>query len=153
LIYHGHQAVLKLREKEGAHLTPEEWRVVMLEGYATEPYTDTKGILTCGVGQTGEWLYRPFKEAFAYHVDRVRKRLPLYESYPSFLRCELMQAEYRGDLGLSPKAVKLMWEKKWEEAAEEFLDNNEYRKLSTPASIKKRMEALYHAIMLHAKQV
>lgn len=152
MILHGEEACKAVEYKEQIFLTPEERRVVMVEGYSTTVYLDTKGIETSGVGQTGKWLDKPFRESFDYHVERVCKRLPSYPSYPEYLRCELIASEYRGDLGLSPKAVGFLRDGRWKTAAEEFLNNAEYKNPATPSGIKRRMEALHYALMLKASQ-
>lgn len=148
MILHGKAACEALEKDQGIELNEVERRVVMLEGYATEPYKDTKGILTNGVGQTGEWINRPFRDAFLHHVERVKARFPDFRLYPSYLKAELVQAEYRGDLGLSRTTCMHIKNGEWRLAANEFLDNNEYRALATPESIKKRMAALHYALML-----
>ena len=152
MIYHGHGALKKIEELENCSLGPEECRVVLVEGYSDKVYRDTKGIPTKGVGQTGPWLNKTFRESFEHHEDRVIKRIPSYPSFPTYLRAELMQAEYRGDLGLSPKAVGLLNDERYIAAAEEFLNNREYKNPRTPKSIKKRLEAVHHALHLYAKQ-
>ncbi len=152
MIYHGKQAVDALEAAEGIELNEMERRVVWCEGYATKPYKDTKGILTSGVGQTGEWLTRPFRDGFLHHVERCKARFSDWRLYPSYLKAELVQAEYRGDLGLSPKACSHVKNGRWEAAAGEFLDNAEYRNAATPEGIKRRLRALHYALMLRAMQ-
>lgn len=148
MILHGKAAVRAVEAKIGAPLGYIATRVVMCEGHSTEPYYDTKGILTDGVGQTGEWIERGFLAALAHHVERVRNRLPDYDVYPEFLQAELVCSEYRGDLGLSPKTVSYMRDGRWEKAAECFLDNNEYRTTQSKG-IKNRMKALSLAMQLY----
>lgn len=152
MILHGREACDALEQAEGIELTEVERRVVMCEGYATELYRDTKDILTGGVGQTGEWLNRPFRDAFAHHADRAASRFPNFRLFPSYLRTELVASEYRGDLGLSPKACEHIRNGRWEVAAGEFLDNDEYRHPATPAGIKKRLQALHYALLLRSVQ-
>lgn len=147
MIYHGEAAVRATEKKLGAPLGYIARRVVLCEGYATEPYKDTKGILTDGVGQTGEWIKKGFLAALAHHIERVRNRLPDYDSYPEYLQAELVQSEYRGDLGLSPKAMSYLRDKRYEKAAAEFLDNAEYRK--GHPGICKRMRATSVAMILY----
>jgi hypothetical protein len=152
MIYHGKPACEALEAAEGIELNEMERRVVMVEGYATEPYRDTKGILTAGVGQTGEWLTRPFRDSFLHHVERARNRFPDWRLFPAYLKAELVASEYRGDLGLSPKACAHVRNSRWEAAAGEFLDNAEYRNPTTPEGIKRRLRALHYALMLRAMQ-
>lgn len=152
MILHGTAACAELERVEGIELTEIERRTVMCEGYSNAIYKDTKGIPTYGVGQTGIWLNKPFREAFNHHVERVKNRLPDYRTYPSYLKAELVQAEYRGDLGLSPKACEHIRNGRWEVAAGEFLDNDEYRNMQTPEGIKKRLRAVHYALLLRSQQ-
>jgi hypothetical protein len=151
-IYHGTRAVWELEKAEGITLTEIEHRTVMCEGYATEPYPDSDDppTLTNKVGQTGEWLHKPFREAFEYHVKRAQKRIPDLLVFPGFLQAELIQAEYRGDLGLSPKACQFIRWGQWRKGAVEFLNHAEYQNPKTPQGIKDRIEAVHYALMLRA---
>jgi hypothetical protein len=149
---HGEAAVKAVEEREGRKLSYAEWRVVMVEGYATEIYPDTKNIPTVGVGQTGEWLHRSFKDAFQHHVERAKQRLPDLDEYPAFLFAEIIQAEYRGDLGYSKKACAHMRLGRWQIAAAEWLDHAEYKRADTSKGIKKRIKAVHYALMLMAMQ-
>ena len=152
MILHGRDAVRAVEEREGRDLSYAESRVVMLEGYATEIYPDTKNIPTNGVGQTGRWLHTTFKEAFEYHVDRVEQRLQDFRAYPEYLQAELMQCEYRGDLGLSPLAMGYLRNSQFQSSAVEFLNNAEYKNPETSPGIKKRLRSLHHALMLRSNQ-
>lgn len=148
MIYHGRDAIAALEAAEGIELNEIERRTVLCEGYATEPYTCTSGVLTDGCGQTGEWIGRPFRDAFLHHVERAKKILPDYRMYPTGLKAELMQACYRGDLTGSPKACQFMRSGLWEAAAIEWLNHKEYKAPDTPRGIKKRILAVHYALML-----
>jgi len=151
-IFHGKAACDALEAAEGIELSEMERRVVMLEGYATEPYKCTAGVLTNGCGQTGEWISRPFRDSFLHHVERAKARFPDWRLFPSYLKTELVQAEYRGDLGLSKKACEHLRNGRWETAAGEFLDNAEYRNPATSEGIKRRLRALHYALLLRSQQ-
>ena len=120
----------------------EKALVRSLEGFSAVPYLDTKGILTSGVGQTGVYRDMTFHEAFKAHKARAIARFPQWESFRAELRAHLIAAEYRGSLGHSPKTVRLINEEQWQEAAVEFLRNDEYLGPETPSGIKKRMADL-----------
>lgn len=136
--YYGDQAVTQLELREGRTLSPAERRVVHEEGFVDGCYADTKGILTCGVGQTGPFQAMSFKETFEIHRRRAAGRFPAWDTYPEDLRAELVVMEYRGDLGISPKTVALINAGKWLEASEEFLDHHDYTNLS--GGVRKRLE-------------
>jgi hypothetical protein len=90
-----------------------------------------------------------FQEAFNYHEDLTRSLINDYDELPTDLKAELVQAAYRGDLGGSPKAVKLFNEGKYEEASVEFLNNDEFRDKNTPEHIKQRMRDASRAMTMY----
>ena len=139
-------AVDQVSDLLGRPLTLAETRVVQEEGYAEGCYKDTKGIRTCGVGQTGIWIKRGFEASFAHHVLRVRNRIPRFAKFPLEVQAELIQSEYRGDLGISPKALQLLNAGQYHKASIEFLNNDEYRDPMTSRGIRGRMEATANAI-------
>ena len=143
---HGKQAIAAIEKKEGRKLSYKECRVVVLEGYVDGIYTDTKGIKTSGVGQTGKWIKKSFEESFKYHEELTVKLVPSYHKLSEELQAELVQSTYRGDLGLSPNAVALFNKGKYTEAAREFLRNKEYENEHTPKQIKERMLATANAM-------
>lgn len=143
---HGMDAVNAVQQREGRALSPQEQRVVMLEGFVPQVYKDTKGIETFGVGQTGKWINKSFGDSFKHHEDRARKSIPSYDKLPPFLQAELVQAEYRGDLGSSPTFRKLFNSGKYKKAAKEFLNHEEYLDVDTPPQIRQRLEAVSRAV-------
>ena len=147
---YGEDAIQRVAANEGRELSLAERRVIMEEGYVDGEYLDTKGIRTGGVGQTGEWLDKSFGESFQHHAERARKRVPRLDELPETLRAELIQAEYRGDLGLSPTAVRLLNEGKFKSASKEFLNNDEYRNPKTSTGIKSRMKKVADALSAQA---
>lgn len=159
---YGSKAVEAIEAREGA-LTPEMVRVIELEGYVPKPYWDaedeSKRTLTVGVGQTGKWMDKSFKESFKHHEDQTRKLVKGYDDLPQELRAELVQATYRGDLGGSPKAVKLINEGNYREAAKEFLNNQDYRdelakesRTGRKSGIAKRMQDVAYQLFLQSKR-
>jgi len=94
---HGQKAVDKVEELEG-ELTPVQRRIVELEGYVPTEYEDTKGIVTKGVGQTGNYMDMSFKEVAEIHEDVARNLINDYDELPVELQAELAQLAYRGDL-------------------------------------------------------
>lgn len=148
-VLHGKQAIAAIEKKENRELSYKEKRVVELEGYVDGIYTCTKGIKTTGVGQTGKWLTKTFKESFEHHEDLTRKLIPSYDELPETLQAELVQSTYRGDLGGSPNAVALFNKGKYIASAQEFLRNAEYEDEDTPKQIKDRLVATAKAIGLY----
>lgn len=148
-VLHGKQAIAAIEKKEKRKLSYKECRVVELEGYVDGIYTCSKGVKTTGVGQTGKWLTKTFKESFQYHEKLTKKLVPTYNKLPEKLQAELVQSTYRGDLGGSPSAVALFNKGKFVLAAQEFLRNDEYEDEDTPKQIKDRMVATAKAIGLY----
>ena len=142
---HGKDAVKKVEEQLGRPLTTIERRVVEEEGYVAGVYKDTKGIVTSGVGQTGKYLNKSFEETLKDHIEQTRKLVPNLDKLPEELQAELVQATYRGDLGLSKKARELINQGKFQEASVEFLNNKEYQTTTSPG-IRKRMEKVSAAL-------
>ena len=138
--YAGEEAIKKVEEKEGRKLSYAERRVVEEEGYVPEVYEDTKGYKTYGVGQTGKYKGKSFDETFQAHLKHTKKLVPAFDAFPEEVQAELVQAAYRGDLDISPNALKKLNTGDYEGFAQEFLNNNEYRSEETSRGIKKRME-------------
>jgi hypothetical protein len=70
--------------------------------------------------------------------------IPKFNTFPEYLRGSLFSEHYRGSIRQSPKTRKLINEGRFMEAAEEFLDNDQYRnayQLGIPG-IRLRMERL-----------
>ena len=152
-VYYGSDAIAQVEGNIGRPLTYAEKRVVEEEGYVATPYTDTKGITTQGVGQTGQWIEAGFEAAFTHHVDRARTRIPNLDEYPEDLQAELIQAEYRGDLGHSPTFLKLLNQGNYAQASQEFLDNNDYRNSQlTGSGVHKRMKRVSDAVSSYAEK-
>ena len=152
-VYYGQDAIAQVEQNIGRELTYAEKRVVEEEGYVATPYLDTKGIITQGVGQTGEWIEKGFEAAYQHHVDRAERRIPGLKDLPEALQAELIQAEYRGDLGTSPTFVRLLNEGNYEEASSEFLDNNDYRRSQEEGTgVHKRMKKVSDAVASYASE-
>lgn len=140
-IYRGLDAVEAVERLEGRKLSPIEAELVMEEGYSTGNYLDTKGVTTSGVGQTGKFQGKPFGEVFQTFEQETRKLIPAYDSLPEYAQSALMLAAYRGDLQQSPKFRKLFNAGEYEAAADEFLDNDDYRQAKKRGTgVAKRME-------------
>ena len=142
-IFHGDQAVEQVAAKEGQLSFIEEF-TVREEGYATGDYKDEKGITTSGAGQTGKFQKMSFKEAFAAHKAEADKAIPDLAKLPEEVQAPLYASWYRGMLSDSPKAIELINQGKYKEAADEFLDAKDYRQGSE--GVKRRMERVADAL-------
>jgi GH24 family phage-related lysozyme (muramidase) len=149
----GKSAIKAVEKMEGRKLSDKERRVVELEGFSPVPYLDSRGNVTIGVGQTKEFAKQSFSASFKAHEKRAASRIHNYDQLPEWLQTELIQAEYRGDLGGSPTFRKLFNAGKYADAAQEFLDNDDYREsLSEGSGIAGRMEAVANAVARFAKE-
>lgn len=145
-IYHGQSAVDVVRQREG-ELTPEMIHVILEEGYVLGEYHDVGETYASGVGQTGKFKGMTFKESFAAHEERAYKMFPNLDKYSSELRSNIISSVYRGGISGSPKTRALINQGRFSEAADEFLDNNEYRdSLVNNKGVAKRMERLATAL-------
>lgn len=145
---HGQKAIDKVEELEG-ELTPVQRRIVELEGYVPTEYKDTKGIVTKGVGQTGDYMDMPFKEVAEIHENVARNLINDYDELPVELQAELTQLAYRGDLQQSEDTVALFNAGRYEEASVELLNNKEFKNKDTSEHIKQRLRDASRAIAMY----
>tara|TARA_R100000935_G_scaffold39689_1_gene61143 strand:- start:11 stop:670 length:660 start_codon:yes stop_codon:yes gene_type:complete len=135
--YTDRNAINEVQKRLDRELSPEEKRIVELEGFVDAYYLDDRDVLTRGVGQTkkyaeGENALSGFSGAYQQHAKSLRALSGMgnYDSYSPALRQELMAAHYRGDLGQSPAFRELLYSAETPEdynvAAKEFLNNKDY---------------------------
>ena len=86
-------------------------------------------------------------------LDSVVDLLPKFNSYPNDLQQAIFSEHYRGSIQQSPKTRALINDGKFEEAAEEFLDNKEYREAEERGipGIRTRMEKVSELLKKYAK--
>ena len=128
------------------------------EGKRLEAYPD-RGGYAIGYGRFGvlknakitdEQAESYFEEDFQAKVAAARKAIPKFDSLSDELKAEITQGFFRGDLSGSPKALALINEGKFSEAAVEFLNNNEYRSPDTARGVKNRMLLIANALELES---
>jgi len=86
-------------------------------------------------------------------TEQAKKLIKNYDSLSPDLQYELIQLNYRGDLVQSPTTRRLINEGKFEEAAEELLNHEEYKALKAQNidnSITRRLEAARDALLKEA---
>ena len=76
---------------------------------------------------------------------QIRQAIPEFDSLPLEVRQNLLGSWFRGSLSGSPKTIGLINEGRWQEASDEFLNNNEYRTTNL-GGVKKRMNATANAM-------
>jgi GH24 family phage-related lysozyme (muramidase) len=150
--YAGQGAVRMVEKELGRPLTYPEKRVVEEEGYVAGDYRDHKGVLTSGVGQTNEYRGMSFEQTFKAHEKIAKRLIKDFDQLPERVQGELVQAAYRGDLQLSTDFRKLFNQGKYAEAADEFLDNDDYRaskkmnESGKPNGVQGRMDRVADAV-------
>ena len=75
---------------------------------------------------TKEEALKNLKEDITIRLDEIQNRIPLFNQFSENLQLALFYEYYRGSVGQSPNTIKLINEGKFEEAAKEFLRNDEY---------------------------
>lgn len=76
---------------------------------------------------------------------QIRQAIPEFDNLPLNARQHLLGSWFRGSLSGSPKTIGLINEGKWDEASNEFLNNDEFRN-TTLGGVKKRMNATANAM-------
>ena len=80
-----------------------------------------------------------FNADYGKHLQKTINMIPDLEKHPADVQSALVSGTYRGHVGNSPKFRKLFNAGKYTEAADELLDNDEYRNPSTAKGVKDRM--------------
>jgi len=137
-------------------------RLKALEGYSPTPYKvkDTELHYTIGYGHYGsdvtsdmylseEEAYELLIEDVVIRLKRIRIAIPDFDNLSRELQIELLQSWYRGGLSGSPITIKLINEKRFEEASVEFLRNREYQTTHLKG-VKVRMESVAQALRQEA---
>lgn len=123
------------------------------EGFRDKAYIPVKGdVPTIGFGftsgvkmgdtMTKEEAEKRLDKEVNTRLSEVRKALPQFDKYPEDVQSNLLSSWYRGSLVQSPKTRNLLNQGKFNEAATEFLNNDEYKNAVKRGrrGIRKRME-------------
>tara|TARA_R110002020_G_scaffold89266_3_gene218498 strand:- start:64 stop:999 length:936 start_codon:yes stop_codon:yes gene_type:complete len=91
---------------------------------------------------TEEQADQMLREDLDTRLQEIKKAYPNFDTYPQELQLQLTQSYYRGTLTpkASPKTRRLINKGKFQEAAKEFLNNEEYKnakKLGRPGIIER----------------
>jgi len=130
------------------------------EGFSPETEIPTPGdVPTIGHGHTGSYA-KPgakmtpqeagalLKNDINLREPELKRLMPAFNDFPPELQVPLASSHYRGSLGGSPKTLAHINAGEFEKAADEFLDNNEYRNAEARgrAGIRPRMERTANAL-------
>lgn len=141
-------------------------RIVELEGFIPEAemafktdrhptigYGQSDSTVKLGQKTTQKQAEKNLKENLIPERIKTAKRLfPDFNEFSDPLKIEIVQGVFRGDFKKEHDTVKLINQKKWDEAAVEFLDHAEYEeakrlgKKSDRRGIVTRLEAISEAI-------
>jgi len=148
----------RARPEDKDFMTRLEERLIDLEGFESEAYKpdEDEEFFTIGYGHYGKDVTKDMKlteeqarvllrEDINKRLPKIRKSIKNFDSLSDDLKIEIAQSWFRGGISGSPKTIRLINEGKFEEAAEEFLDNDEYRTTKL-RGVKTRMEALSDAL-------
>jgi len=152
--FSGQAAVDEVERRIGRELDAVEAHLVKEEGFVVGKYLDDKNIETAGVGQTRGAMDLSFDELMDTYEDETRGFIPSYDNQPDDVRIALFSANYRGDLRQSPTFRDLFNEGRYAEAAEEFLDHDEYRERLADGGdgVTARLEGIASAVAGLANQ-
>ena len=132
--YYGDDAVKKYEEMKGPKYkaTDEEKLILRFEGLVDAFYLDTEGVMTYGVGQTGDNIFdgkKPSIEKFSEIIPIYRKRAKdavgetRWAKLTQKLKNSLTLAAFRGDIKGSHQTAKKIKSGNYKEAAKHFIDN------------------------------
>jgi GH24 family phage-related lysozyme (muramidase) len=134
------------------------------EGLELEAYKpdEDEEQFTIGYGRYGveEGMTITEEEAEEFLDEDVRERLdsivdllPQFNSYPNDLQQAIFSEHYRGSIQQSPKTRELINSGDFDEAAIEFLDNEEYEEAEERGipGIRPRMEKVSELLKKYAK--
>jgi len=129
------------------------------EGLIKEAKVPTKGdVLTIGYGHTGdvkrgqtitkEDAKKLLQKDIQTRTSEITRAIPMFGNLPVEIQAPLMSEWFRGSLVQSRKTRKLLNEGLYDQAAREFLNNQEYKNAVKRGrrGIRKRMEETAQAI-------
>jgi len=127
--YHGKEAVRQAAKYYGQKIIdPFAAHIIEEEGFVPGKYKDTKQILTEGVGLTGDYIGKNFfTEVMPVFMSKAASYNKNFDSLPEETRKALVSMVYRGDIKPSHKTAALIKAGKFAEAADEYLNHDDYR--------------------------
>ena len=130
----------RLRKDEG--FKPEPYKPNPKEKYFTIGYghygPDVKPGMSIDKAAAERLLDRDVRS----RMQTIKKALPDFLSFPESLQDAIFSEHYRGSIMQSPKTRRLINERRYREAAVEFLNNDQYRNAEADGipGIRPRME-------------
>lgn len=136
------------------HLVTPESEKIFAETFPEEHKQDPnfgRNILRGGGRMTPQQADKLLERDVRVRLPIVKRLAPDFENYSPELQAELASETFRGMTGKSPKAMEHLRAGRYEEAAKEYLNADEYRKSKAKGTgIAGRMENLANAIRREA---
>lgn len=139
----GDSAVQAVESRIGVELPERYRRLIRDEGFVVGSYYDDKGVLTTGMGQTGEYMNTSPIVAVKEKEAKATMLVDGYVNYDEDTKGALLSASYRGDMSAGDKWLSLFNKGDYDKAAKEFLNHNEYKarkKANKNDGVVKRLE-------------
>ena len=132
----------ELRRKEGLEL--KAYKPVKSEKEFTIGYGHYGADVEEGMVITKERAEELLHEDVMERVDSIENLIPTFQEMPEELQIAIFSEHFRGSIAQSKNTLRLINEGKFAEAADEFLNNDEYKNARRlgKAGIKPRMEAV-----------
>jgi len=92
------------------------------------------------------------RKDLAKRIPKIKSKIKNFDRLSQELQIEIAQSWFRGGIAGSPITIDLINEGKFQEASEEFLDNNEYR-TTTLRGVKRRMKGLSDTLAKEANRI
>ena len=137
----------ELRSKEGKRL--EAYKPVDSEEYFTIGYGHYGPDVEEGMVITEARAEELLHEDVMVRIDEIKNLIPDFVTFSEDQQTAIFSEYYRGSIAGSPNAVKFINSKDYAKAAEEYLNNDEYRNARrlNKAGIRPRMEAVANALL------
>jgi len=137
----------KLRSKEGLEL--EAYKPVDSEKYFTIGYGHYGPDVEEGMVITEARAEELLHEDVMVRIDEIKNLIPDFVTFSEDKQTAMFSEYYRGSIAGSPKAVNYINNKEYAKAAEEFLNNDEYKNARRlgKSGIRPRMEAVANALL------
>ena len=132
-----------IKEKEGFRDTA--YKPIDTEEYYTIGYGNYGQNVKEGDTITKEQATAQLQGNIDTKLAEIRQAIPDFDSLPLEARKHLLGSWFRGSLSGSPKTISLLNDGKFDEASQEFLNNDEYKTTSL-GGVRKRMDATSKAI-------
>lgn len=131
-----------LKDKEG--FEPEAYNNFN-EKYDTIGYGHNGPDVRKGVVLNERQAENLLRQDIEERLPQIKTALPKFDSLPIEVKQHIVGSWFRGSLSGSPKTIQLINAGLFAQAADEFLDNNEYRTTENKG-VKKRMKATADAL-------